>query len=181
MKVDSVIHCFQSCFCLNFREQKRETQFEMFFPGNNSLLTWLGNNYTNPLLEAGVFSMLCMIHSRRDFYFLLIWFHMLWYFFPVFFFIIIFISLSRQVQNLITRKAARGRGSKLKEQSGYWGSRCKRIKKSHYLESLWHPANHSNNKVCIIRRICTPRETAWNLIAIGYIHSMTPDMKRLPV
>lgn len=67
IKVDSVIHCFQSCFCLNFGEQKRETQYEMFFPGNNSLLTWLGNNYTNPLLEAGVRATLCMIHSRRDF------------------------------------------------------------------------------------------------------------------
>lgn len=39
----------------------------MFFLRNNSLLTWLGNNYTNPLQEAGVFTTLCMIHSRGDF------------------------------------------------------------------------------------------------------------------
>lgn len=54
-------HCFQSCFQSakkkdkeKRKRQKKETQYEMFLR-NNSLLTWLGNNYTNPLLEAGVF------------------------------------------------------------------------------------------------------------------------------
>lgn len=54
---------------LNFECKKREkeTQYEMFFLRNNSLLTWLGNNYTNPFQEAGVFTTLCVIHSRGDF------------------------------------------------------------------------------------------------------------------
>lgn len=65
-----MIHCFQFCFWSQFQSaKKKETQYGMFFLRNNSLLTWLGNNYTNPLQEAGVFMTLYMIHLRSDFYF----------------------------------------------------------------------------------------------------------------
>lgn len=51
-------------------------------------------------------------------------------------------------------------------------------KKNILSDFLWHTAKHSNPKVCIIMRIW---ETAWNLIGIGYIRSMTPNIKRFPV
>lgn len=83
----------------------------MFFLGNNSLLTWLQNNYTDPLLEAGVFATLRTIHSRRDFYFNFCCYgstclDSFFSFFSFFFIIIISIlrALSRQVQNLIRRQ-----------------------------------------------------------------------------
>lgn len=133
-----MIHCFQSCFSLNFEAQKRETQYEMFFLENNSLLTWLGNNYTDPLLEAGVFATLRTIHSRRDFYFnfccygstcLDSFFSFFSFFYYYHFYFESIVQTSSKLNQKARRRGAMGRGSKQKEQSGCWGSRCKRIKK----------------------------------------------------
>lgn len=88
--------------------------------------------------------------------------------------------LSREVQNLIRREEE-------EEQKGEMASEKSQVdvveagakeEKKHSLDFLWHPANHSNPKVCIIMRIW---ETASNLIANGYIHSMALNIKRLPV
>lgn len=53
-------------------------------------------------------------------------------------------------------------------------SRCK--KTVLHLDFLSHPAAHSSPKLYIITTTCAPRETVWNLIAIGNIRSKNPGV-----
>lgn len=53
-------------------------------------------------------------------------------------------------------------------------SRCKNT--FLHLNFLSHHAAHSSPKLYIITTLCVPRETVWNLIAIGNIRSKSPGM-----
>lgn len=66
------------------------------------------------------------------------------------------------------------RGEEGGEYSGCCESRCKNI--FFHFNFLSHPAAHSSPKLYIITTICAPRETVWNLIAIGNIRSKSPGM-----